>query len=179
MFARHGYDGVSMRDVATAVGVTPAALYHYFKDKDELYVQAVNHVFGKKFSDAKAIMANSDEPVKRLETFITWFVRVLNKDKDFQKLLQWVMLDSDPRRLQKLTKNTFQELFAAIQKLGESFKQQYDPHLLAVSIIGLVLYHFESSAVRKKLPGNRAAHDQAKTITRHITDLLENGLLTH
>lgn len=179
LFARQGYNGVSMRELAKAVGVTPAALYYYFKNKDELYIQVVSRVFEKKTTDAKAIMASDKEPVKRLEAFIVWFVRVLNKDKDFQKLLQWVMLDTDPKRLEKLTKTTFQELFAAIQNLGESFKQQYDPHLLAVSIIGLVLYHFESDAVRKQLPGNRVGHDKAETIAQHITSLLENGLLTH
>ena len=179
LFARLGYNGVSMRDLANAVGVTPAALYYYFKNKDELYIQVVSRVFEKKTIDAKAIMASDKEPVKRLEAFIVWFVRALTKDKDFQKLLQWVMLDSDPKRLEKLTKNTFQELFTAIQSLGESFKKQYDPHLLAVSIIGLVLYHFESDAVRKKLPGNLVRHDKAETIAQHITSLLENGLLTH
>ncbi len=179
LFARLGYNGVSMRDLATAVGVTPAALYYHFKNKDELYAEVVNRVFKKKITDATAIMTEDEEPVKRLETFIVWFVRALNKDKDFQKLLQWVMLDNDPKRIQALTTNTFQELFCAIQNLGESFKKQYDPHLLATSIIGLVLYHFESLAVRKKMPGRRAQHDKAETIARHITALLENGLLAH
>ena len=179
LFARLGYNGVSMRDLAAAVGLTPAALYYHFKNKDELYVAAVSRVFAKKTTDAQIIMAEDQEPVKRLETFIVWFVRALNRDKDFQKLLQWVMLDNDPKRIQALTTNTFQDLFCAIQNLGESFKKQYAPHLLAISIIGLVLYHFESLAVRKKLPGRRAQHDKAEIIARHITALLENGLLAH
>lgn len=179
LFARLGYNGVSMRDLASAVGVTPAALYYHFKNKDELYIQAVSRAFDRKTSDARAIMASDQEPSKRLEIFISWFVRALNTDKDFRKLLQWAMLDTDPKRLRKLTKNTFQDLFAAIQSLGESFKQQYDPQLLTVSIIGLILYHSENALVRKKLPGNSPAEDKADTIAQHITALLENGLLTH
>ncbi len=179
LFARLGYEGLSMRNLASKVGVTPAALYHHFKDKDELYVDAVSHAFEQKTADIKTVMAAEDEPMKRLEVFVGWFVRVLNKDQDFQKLLQRVMLDSDSQRMQKLTKTTFLELFSAIQNLGESFKSKYDPHLLAISIIGLVLYHFETSSVRSLLPGSRAAHDKADTIARHVTSLLENGLLTH
>ena len=167
-----------MRDLATTIGLTPAALYHHFKNKDELYVDAISYAFEEKTREAKAIADGDTEPVQRLEAFIIWFVRVLNSDRDFQRLLQWVMLDSDPRRLQSLTKNTFQELFSAIQGLGESFQSKYDPHLLAISIIGLVLYHFETSSVRPQLPGSRASHDQAETIAKHITSLLENGLLT-
>lgn len=179
LFARLGYEGVSMRNLATRVGVTPAALYHHFKDKDELYIDAVSHAFEQKTADIQAVMAVEGGPMKRLEAFVGWFVRVLNKDQDFQKLLQRVMLDSNSQRMQKLTKATFQELFSAIQNLGESFKSKYDPHLLAISIIGLVLYHFETSSVRSLLPGSRAAHDKAETITQHVTSLLENGLLSH
>jgi AcrR family transcriptional regulator len=179
LFARLGYNGVSMRDLASAVGVTPAALYYHFKNKDELYTQAISRVFEQKTSAAKAVMRDEQEPSEKLETFIAWFVRTLNKDKDFRKLLQWAMLDTDPKRLKKLTKNTFQDLFGTIRNVGESFRQQYDPHLLAVSIIGLVLYHSESSVTQQKLSSDKLGKDNAETIARHITALLENGLLTH
>jgi AcrR family transcriptional regulator len=179
LFARLGYHGLSMRELAAAVGVSPAALYHHFKNKDELYIQVINRVFEKNTRDAKAVMADNKEPTKKLEAFIIWFVGTLNKDKEFRKLLQWVMLDSDTKRLQKLTKTTFSELFSVIQNLGDSFKQHYDPQLLSVSIVGLILYHFESSSLRKKSSKNNSVNNEADAIAKHITTLLENGLLTH
>jgi AcrR family transcriptional regulator len=45
LFAKAGYDGVSMRDVAVAVELTPAALYYHFADKEQLYVDAVAYAF--------------------------------------------------------------------------------------------------------------------------------------
>lgn len=36
LYADLGYSAVSMRDVATKVGVTPANLYHHFRGKDGL-----------------------------------------------------------------------------------------------------------------------------------------------
>lgn len=35
-FAAKGYDGSSMQDIANAVGISKATLYHYFKSKEEL-----------------------------------------------------------------------------------------------------------------------------------------------
>lgn len=37
LFARAGYDGTSLGEVAEAVGVTKAAIYHYFPNKKEIY----------------------------------------------------------------------------------------------------------------------------------------------
>jgi len=40
-FADRGYDGASIRGIATAAGVDPALVHHYFGTKDALFVAAV------------------------------------------------------------------------------------------------------------------------------------------
>ena len=35
LFLEQGYHGLAMRSIAEAVGVTKAALYYHFKDKEE------------------------------------------------------------------------------------------------------------------------------------------------
>jgi len=40
-FAEHGYDGASIRAIATGAGVDPALVYHYFGTKDELFLTTV------------------------------------------------------------------------------------------------------------------------------------------
>jgi len=37
LFARDGYDGTSLGELAASVGVTKAAIYHYFPNKQEIY----------------------------------------------------------------------------------------------------------------------------------------------
>lgn len=45
LFARRGYHGASMNQVAAACGLSKATLYHYYRDKDALLVQiADGHV---------------------------------------------------------------------------------------------------------------------------------------
>jgi AcrR family transcriptional regulator len=39
LFAAGGYDGVSMREIAEACGVTKANIYYYFRDKESLYLE--------------------------------------------------------------------------------------------------------------------------------------------
>lgn len=42
LFVASGYHGVSMREVAAAVGVTKPALYHHYADKEALFLAMLN-----------------------------------------------------------------------------------------------------------------------------------------
>nr|HRC77090.1 TetR family transcriptional regulator [Kouleothrix sp.] len=42
LFMEHGYNGISMREIAEAVGVSKAGLYYHFKDKQDLFL-AIMH----------------------------------------------------------------------------------------------------------------------------------------
>ncbi|MFO1117687.1 MAG: TetR/AcrR family transcriptional regulator [Beijerinckiaceae bacterium] len=43
VFWRNGYAGTSLRDLTQATGLSAAALYHRFNDKDGLFVEALRH----------------------------------------------------------------------------------------------------------------------------------------
>jgi len=46
LFVARGFKGVSMKDVADAVRVTPAALYYHFPEgKEELFAETIRHIF--------------------------------------------------------------------------------------------------------------------------------------
>lgn len=50
LFARRGYDGVSMRLLATEMHCTPSLLYYYFQNKDQILeamFQTTNHELGE------------------------------------------------------------------------------------------------------------------------------------
>ncbi|MFC3835135.1 TetR/AcrR family transcriptional regulator [Deinococcus rufus] len=46
LFVQGGYHGVSMREVAQAVGVTKPALYHHFADKEALFLSLLDGAVG-------------------------------------------------------------------------------------------------------------------------------------
>lgn len=43
LFTEHGYQAVSIRDIAQASGVTNAALYYHFSSKEALFDEVINH----------------------------------------------------------------------------------------------------------------------------------------
>lgn len=38
LFVRHGYDGISMREIAEACTLSKAGIYYHFKDKEDLFL---------------------------------------------------------------------------------------------------------------------------------------------
>ncbi|BDV42911.1 hypothetical protein GURASL_18340 [Geotalea uraniireducens] len=176
LFARYGYDGVAMRDIASTVGVTPAALYYHFPDKENLYLDVVAYAFEERLAVLKKILAGGGSPRQRLEEFITENARVMATDKNFIRLMQWAALDSNEARLQKLSHCVFKDLFIAIYHLASELDDRYDPHLLAISIIGLVYFHFEAGATRHLMPGYLPHQDDPQVVAEHVIQLLHDSI---
>jgi AcrR family transcriptional regulator len=94
LFARSGYLGTSMNDVAEACGLSKATLYHYYRDKDELLVSIADEHVSRLVVLVQSVEADAGlAPEQRLETLITRFLieysdaqnshRVLTEDVRF------------------------------------------------------------------------------------------------
>jgi len=70
LFARRGFDGTSIRDIANAVGISNAALYHYFTDKDELFARIVISVIERQCAMMEQRLQHADPPGKKLRVFM-------------------------------------------------------------------------------------------------------------
>lgn len=52
-FAEHGYQGASMRKIAEDVGIKPASIYHFFENKQKLFIEAIKVILNHHFSSMK------------------------------------------------------------------------------------------------------------------------------
>lgn len=68
-------DAVSMRAIATAVGVTPAAIYLHFEDKDRLFFEVCNRRFAEFGGTVVAAMRDVDGPVDQLAALGRAYIR--------------------------------------------------------------------------------------------------------
>ena len=176
LFAKDGYDGVSTRNIAAVMGLTPAALYYHFPDKEHLYLDVVAHEFRRKSAALTDILDGLESPWDRLEGFVAGIAKLAATDKNFLRLMQWVQLDSDEARQHKLAEHVFKDLFVAVHNLAAELDSRHDAHMLAISIIGLVFFHFEAVSTRQFMPGHRPQQDNPTVLAQHVIGLLRNSL---
>ncbi len=74
LFARHGYDGTSLKAIAGQVGVSTPALYWHFESKDEIYHAAVEQMLDD-FLDAVRGTLRASEPLPRFRELVAAHVR--------------------------------------------------------------------------------------------------------
>ena len=70
-----GYEGVSMRKVAAAVGISSTALYLHFKEKDELLDTVCHQVFSQIAPALDALLARDEEPIVLFREGLVQYLR--------------------------------------------------------------------------------------------------------
>lgn len=70
MFAEHGFDAVSLTDIANAVGLSKATLYHYFSRKEEILGTIVVSTIRDLNAYIEQAIARATTPEARLIAFL-------------------------------------------------------------------------------------------------------------
>ena len=70
VFGREGYQGASMRAIGEHAGISKGIAYHYFKDKDDLYLCCVGQCFDQMLAFLEARDTGPEAPQQAVERFI-------------------------------------------------------------------------------------------------------------
>lgn len=151
LFLEKGFYNVSMQDVATEVGISKPAIYHHFKNKDEV-IEGVMNTFSEK---TKAMMkdyySNTNDYEKSLETYFYLIPTFKN--------IEEILLDEKKCEI----KHTFNEFLLSISRYNLKFKKR-----ISKDIIG---------AIDKKVKINKKA--QREGIIRENIDPRTLALMIH
>ena len=126
LFAESGYSGVSMRDLARACGITPAALYHHFDNKRSLYVESIKHSFKERTQGLEKMLEQTDSGEQTVRSIMGWFTDLIAGDVIFRRLLHRELLDGDAERLRLITEQVLREPFERITRTVEQVYPKMD-----------------------------------------------------
>lgn len=70
LLARHGYAGLSMRELAIESGLAKATIYHYFQDKEEIFRQVLERDMRTVHEHILAAVAQEEGCLAKLRAFV-------------------------------------------------------------------------------------------------------------
>lgn len=176
LFAEIGYAAVSMREIARTAGLTPAALYHHFADKDALYEAVLEHVYRSRTQALHAVLdTDGQSNADMLRGFVMAFAGIVANDKIFSRLLHRELLDGSAARMQRLSTQVFQETFDSFATLLRALAPGRDHHFTANAMITIILGHYECAVIRRSLPGYLPIHDSPDFLADNVLKLVLTG----
>jgi Transcriptional regulator len=82
LFGTIGFDRTSLRQIAEETGITKAALYYYFPDKETLYDRVVLDALTNLTDYVKGRVEEQSTPSARLQAFILGMAEFMDQDRD-------------------------------------------------------------------------------------------------
>jgi AcrR family transcriptional regulator len=171
LFARRGYVGTSMNQVADACGLSKATLYHYYRDKYALLVSiAEGHVVQLQ-SLVDAVLAQDLAPALRLRELIRRIVEAYADAQHAHRVLTEDVKFLEPADRQRIL-DTEREVVAgfaqAVAGLRPELKDAALTTPLTMLLFGMINWLFTWMK-----PGGSLDHDALAPI---VADLFVGGL---
>lgn len=81
LFARKGYEGTSLRDIAEAAGITKAALYYWFPEKEKLFQRVVAGRMANLVKRVGDAVDKASTPMDKIRAFLVCSAEVIDQDR--------------------------------------------------------------------------------------------------
>lgn len=143
LFARKGYAGTSMREIAEVVEITKAALYYHFPDKDALYREArmaTSRYLNERVEEAAR---GIEDPLARIRTVVHAKLRLYVEEGDLMRFLyNQLFMPVDPSApMSHEIRESEREIRDAIAACaGEGFLDAKDIETTTTLLTGAVEY---------------------------------------
>ena len=187
LFARRGYTGIGMREVADTAGLGKSSLFHHFKSKAELYAAVVGRILNLLDLRTTAALAAGGDPSARFDRWIDALIDTFAEHPTSARLLLRSLFEDDElagtseeeqqadRTLKRLLSRVANLLHEGMQ--SGVFRVANIPHTLQ-SLVGLTVYHFASGEFGEEMFGQSLF---APTLVRkrkeEVKALLHHGLM--
>jgi AcrR family transcriptional regulator len=149
LFQQQGYDATSMNDVATALKVSKAGLYHHFQSKDEILFELMNHALNitqERVVDRVLGIANAEE---RLRMLIRLHVEVILsvRDREITVLLhENHPLPPSLRKRINVRKKEYirfvEKLVSEVQQMRQS-RRSVSPRAATFALLGMINWIYQ------------------------------------
>ena len=187
LYARRGFAGVGMREVAEAAGLGKSSLFHHFRSKVQLYLAVLERVLGRLDDRLGAVLAQDLPPADKLDRWMDAAIDTFAEQSSSARILLRALFEEDEfdgadwpegqavdQRLASVLEGV-SKLLADGMRQG-AFRRASVPHVVQ-TLIGAALYHFASGDLGATLLGTPLlSAESVRTRKEEMRAFLHHGL---
>ncbi len=188
LFARRGFAGVGVREVAEMAGFSKSSLFHHFRSKVQLYEAVLARVLTRIEERLAPALAAGPDLVERLDRWIDALIDALTEQPTTSRLLLRALFEDDDlppepspegQAAQDTLHRMIQGLVGILAEGTERgvFRSASPPHTVQ-TLIGATVYHFASGDFGEDLMGGPLiSADAVRRRKDEVKGLLHRGLV--
>jgi AcrR family transcriptional regulator len=142
IMCRKGYEATSMNDIADAVGLTKAGMYHYIQGKEHLLFEIMTFAMDMVDENVIAPTRDIEDPEVRLRALVQRHAgRILEVGGEVTILLEemWALTPAHRRIIRGRKREYFEMVRETLQQLAAAGKlRQVDPSVATFSLFGMI-----------------------------------------
>lgn len=142
IFARHGFEGLSIRDLASQCGLAKATIYHHFRDKQEIFMSVLERDVGHVHTQILQAAANEHNALDKLRVVIHTYCRLISERRSvvLTTLREITGMEERLRRFAQVNKEVFLGPLAQIiqQGVDEERFRPVDTEMSALCLLGML-----------------------------------------
>ena len=173
VFRQKGFHGASMQDIAKAVSLQKASLYHHVSSKQEILLALLNQALELLFERISAICSQNIPADEKLSQMIRAYLQILAENTDLSSVLLFEHRSLERKQHARHVPNRdkFEALWRAVLEEGVAAKLFTcdDPALTARAILGILNW-----TITWYRPEGALSIDE---VADNYSTLLLNGLL--
>jgi len=175
IFARDGFVGAKMQEIADRVGIQRPSLFYHFKNKEALFVAAHEQVFARIEPVFRESLAPNGDPFVQLDRVSRAVLAVMAEEPDFARMVARTSVDRHPAAV-TIVRTYLQplvDLSVGFVRDGQrrGVFADIDPFFFTLNSWGAALIYF----IARDLLAPNAKPTDAKDLARFTTTLLQMG----
>lgn len=151
LFSRHGYHGVSIRDIVQACGLSNAALYYHFGSKENLYFEVLQEHIATVAQQLRAAGAGVGTCRQRLVLIAQAYAQIILESESAFQILFRDLTQLDREEIQDVLPDAGRQVPAVIAAILEEGITTGEIRPVNTQRIGILLLGMVSSLVARRL----------------------------
>ena len=183
LFARHGFEGTRVEQIARKARVNKAMINYHFGGKAGLYRAILLSLFTETVERIRELKDSPEPADVLLRTFVRNFTELVARQPSVPMMLVREAI-SGGRHLDREVLPCFTAIFSGVREIIEkgirdrAFRE-VDPLLTHLSLIGSIVFFFATAPLRSRLISEsyvQARNPDPEAFVRHVQEMMTRAL---